>query len=458
MSSNKRKNPSIITNISLNISKIESNRFMNVNVRKALAFSVIALLVFALKISISTLGYNNDMEIWKHVSKAMYEGFLKGRVIYTYTQFYNHGPIRSYALYFLAAILNKLSLPDMFSFHMAIVFFLAISDTLIALLLWKLFGKVPAIIFLLNPVSFLITGYHSQVGTIPIMLGLLSWFILLKAKKMWDIHNPKYKKLLLISALILGLSLGIKHILFFFPIYIFFMHRRYKIFRLSDIVVYIGIVYFIFFGLFGIEILRDSYHPMATTYRNIKMFVFDYRSGGLYGTSGFSQLIKLFIPAYYIEKYFSWVPFFSSYSFFFVSFLISYGILAINKVKDLKLIFPLYLLAMFCFSPSLANQYLVVPLIAMSIYYKNLLAFGSFILSYTHLASGPSANISGLVKYPMELMVGKARVPFFPWNIFIYLKDTYSQTWALMLAAVILFQMYANSINTKVKNLVRAYF
>lgn len=442
----------------LKVNLENASKYFTSNMKTLLVFSILAACVFTLKLYISTLGYNNDMEIWKHVSEGMFEGFPKGRVIYTYTQFYNHGPIRSYALYFLAAWLHKMALPDMFSFHISIVFFLAISDTLIAMLLWKLFGKVVAFIFLLNPVSLLITGYHSQVGTIPIMLGLFSWYCLLKSKVSWEAKDTKYKKLLAVSAVLLGISLGIKHILFFFPMYIFFMHRRHKLFSLTDIILYCGIVYSIFFGLFGVEILRDSYHPMAITYRNIKMFVFDYRSGGLYGTSGFAQLIKLFIPEYYIEKYFSWIPFFSGYSFFFVSLLMSYGVLTINKVKDVKLILPLYLLAMFCFSPSLANQYMVVPLIAMSVYYKNLLSFGFFIFTFMHLAGGPSANISGLVKYPMGLIIGSFNMPFFPWNSAIAIKDTYSQTWAILLAGVILFQMHTDSISNKVKNLIKAYF
>jgi len=154
-------------------------------------FSSVAVVVFILKLSISTLGYNNDIEIWKHVSRGMLDGFLNGRVIYTYTQFYNHGPIRSYALYFLAFALNKLSLNDMYTFHIWVVFFLSIFDTIMALLIWKIFGKVSSLIYLLNPVSLLITGYHSQIESTTIMIGLLSWFVLLKAKDLYEKKNPK---------------------------------------------------------------------------------------------------------------------------------------------------------------------------------------------------------------------------------------------------------------------------
>ena len=105
-------------------------------------FSSVAVVVFILKLSISTLGYNNDIEIWKHVSRGMLDGFLNGSVIYTYTQFYNHGPIRSYALYFLAFALNKLSLNDMYTFHIWVVFFLSIFDTIMALLIWKIIPKI----------------------------------------------------------------------------------------------------------------------------------------------------------------------------------------------------------------------------------------------------------------------------------------------------------------------------
>ena len=420
-------------------------------------FSSVAVVVFILKLSISTLGYNNDIEIWKHVSRGMLDGFLNGRVIYTYTQFYNHGPIRSYALYFLAFALNILSLNDMYTFHIWVVFFLSIFDTIMALLIWKIFGKVSSLIYLLNPVSLLITGYHSQIESTTIMIGLLSWFVLLKAKDLYEKKNPKYKKLLIASAIILGFSLGIKHVLFFFPFYVFLMHRRNKIFKTSDIITYIFIPYFIFFGLFGIEILRDSYHPAAITFRNIKMFVFDYRSGGLYGTSGFAQLLHLFLPAAYIQKYFSWTPFFKDYSFFFVTSLLLFGVLAINKVKDIKIVYPLYLLAMFAFSPSLANQYMAVPLLAMSVFYKNIIAFIYFLNTYIYLAAGPSANISGLVRYQMNLLIGNIKVPFFPWSMSTQHQDKYSQVWAILLAILLLYQMYYTPTRKQVVNIIKNY-
>ena len=120
-------------------------------------------------------------------------GFLMVGLYNTYTQFYNHGPIRSYALYFLAILLDKMVLPDMFSFHIAVVSFLAISDALISVLLWRLFGRLPAIIFLLNPVSLLITGFHSQIETVPIMFGFFSWYFFLKAQDIWKKKSRKIK-------------------------------------------------------------------------------------------------------------------------------------------------------------------------------------------------------------------------------------------------------------------------
>ncbi|MBI2414599.1 hypothetical protein HYV31_01990 [candidate division WWE3 bacterium] len=425
--------------------------------KKIYIFTIIALFVYFLKLTIAILGYNNDMEIWKYVSEGMLEGFTKGRSVYTYTQFYNHGPIRSYVLYFVAMFLNKFSLHDMFSFHVVIVSFLALADTITSLLLWKIYDWKIALIFLLNPVSLLITGYHSQISGTVVMFGLISWFLYLQAIKYYKGQNSSYKKLFYLSALILGFSTGIKHIFFFFPVYLFLLHRKQKLFSLKEMTLYIAIVYFIFFGLFGIEILRDSYHPAAITFRNIKMFVFDYRAGGLYGNSGFAQLLQLFLPHQYILKLFSFLPILKDYTLFFVGGIITYGVLTISKIKDVKYLFPLYLLAMFVFSPSIANQYLAVPLVAMAVFYKNLIPLIYFLVSYLHLAAVSGANIASLVRYQMSLSIFNLKIPYYPWNQGVVISDTHSQMWAFLLAIILLLQIYGFSFKDEFKKIIRDY-
>jgi len=426
-------------------------------VKKFGPFIVVASLVFTLKLLLASVGYNNDMLIWKDVSEGMREGFLSGRSVYTYTQFYNHGPIRSYALFILASVLNKLSLHDMTSFHLAVVFFLSISDTVISLLLWRMFGKIPAFIYLLNPVTTLITGYHSQIEATVIMLGLISWAFFLKAKTLYLNNDTKYKKMLLVSALILGFSMGIKHVLFFFPVFILLAHRKHKLFSTKEILAYTLIPYTIFFGLFGVEILRDSYNSAAVTYRSIRLNVFEYRAGGLYGNSTFATLVKLFIPEYYVDTYFSKIPLIGGYTFFFVATLLSYGALVIAKLKDLKLLFPLYLLAMFAFSPSIADQYLAVPLVAMAVFYENIISFIYFAFSYFYLTTGASANISNLSRYPMVVSIFGFTSPLFPFNFSFFISVAHIQAWSILLAVSLLSQISGFSLVPAFKRVVKGF-
>lgn len=397
------------------------------------------------------------MEIWKHVSIGMLDGFPNGRSVYTYTQFYNHGPIRSYVLYFYALILDHYKLDDMFTFHTTIVLFMGIVDTITAALIWKFFSFRSSLIFLLNPVSILITGYHSQIEGTVISIAFLSWALFLKAIELFKNTSRKYIKFFYSSAVVLGISMGIKHVFFLYPIYLFLLYKRHKLFSFKEIVAYSAIVYSIFFGLFAVEVFRDSYHPPEITYRNIKMYVFDYRAGGLYGESGADQLLRRFIPRKIIENHFSFLPFFTDYTFFFAVGTMLFGILAINRIREYKYVFPLYLLGMFISSPSLANQYLIVPVVAMSIFHQNILSLIYFFWTYVHLASGSSANISELTNYHLQLSILGKDLPFFPWNFPVHLSSVYSQTWGLLLALTLLLQLYGFSFKSEISRLFKNY-
>lgn len=408
-------------------------------------FALLAILIFTLKLAISTLGYNTDIEIWKYVTDELVENFLNGRVVYTYTHFYNHGPIREYALFLLGTFLSKMALTNIYTLHFVVVIFLSLSDTLIAILLWKMFGKAPAVIFLLNPVSILITGYHSQIGTVAIMTALFSWKYFLTAVK----KEEKYRKHLIKSAILLGISLSIKHIFLFLPIFILIAYKKYKFLKLKELVLYIFLVYSIFFGFFIIEILRDRYHPILETAKAVKEHVFEYRSWDIYGKSGFTQLVKLVIPEYYINKYLTKIPIIGGYTFIFIAALATYGHFVIKKLEldQLKFLFPFYLLALFIFSPSLADQYLAMPLLAMAIFYENFFVLGFFIVTYMYLANGFSANIAGLAPYSLILRFGNTNIGFWPWQSTTF-KASFTQIWGLLVGITLLLQLYLSKVKT----------
>ena len=102
------------------------------------------------------------------------------------------------------------------AFHYMVAMFLSLVDLGIFFVLWKKFSIKGAFLFLLNPVSIIITGYHSQFDNLALLFGLWSAVIL-------DCPRSKYTfKQFAAGIILLGLSITTKHLLFLFPIWMAF--------------------------------------------------------------------------------------------------------------------------------------------------------------------------------------------------------------------------------------------
>jgi hypothetical protein len=174
----------------------------------AMFFSVLA------KIALASTGHNYDMDSWRVVSDIV----SQGKSVYANTDRYNYGPIWAW----LVSGFGHLAGPDDGEqFHMWIAAFLAMIDVLIAMAIAGAYSWIGAIVFLLSPISLLISGFHSQFDNLAVLMGLLAWL---------QIHAGKPKPTaLLISAVCLGLSLMVKHALFLFPIWLIFWRPLGKV-------------------------------------------------------------------------------------------------------------------------------------------------------------------------------------------------------------------------------------
>jgi len=152
------------------------------------------------------LGHNYDMESWYVVADISWHG---GNV-YAETDRYNYGPVWSLILQAL----------DLLAGHRhevlryLIAGFLSLADLGIFLLLCRLVNPLAGVLFFLNPVSILISGYHSQFDNVAILLGL--WSVQLLGD---DFSRPMNRRKLL-GLLVLSLSLMTKHLLFAFPLWL----------------------------------------------------------------------------------------------------------------------------------------------------------------------------------------------------------------------------------------------
>src|SRR5689334_11671495 len=124
----------------------------------ALAFIVLSIFEVIIRAFVAKLGNNPDIESRWNVAGYI----LAGKSVYVSTQFYNYGPFWSYLMGVIRFISAHLGYPSFADFHVAVALFLGTVDVFIAYFLWKLFGKIPALLYIMNPVSILISGFHSQ--------------------------------------------------------------------------------------------------------------------------------------------------------------------------------------------------------------------------------------------------------------------------------------------------------
>jgi len=399
----------------------------------SLGIVLIVTLSISLKLMVSRLGHNFDSESWMEVSNAM----QKGRVVYNTTSRYNYGPIWSYILGGLSTIniqLDKFNVTDL---HFTVVIFLSIVDVLTSLLLYKMFGKIPAILFLLNPVATLLTGYHSQIDNVAVLIGLFAWYVYLKGREKSNL------KIIYISALILGVSLSMKHILFLFPIWMLFLAPVGKE-SFKTKIIYTLVTYGVFAGGFIIEILRDYPHKTQVIY-GITEYVFKYKSS--YGFSVLFQIVDLIFPIKLIDKLLGWLPIFKGYTFIFFGLLILYGYFITNKIGFNKFLLPIYLLAFTAFTPSLADQYFAIVLVPVAIFWKKIATLIFNILTFTYLAAGNSANITNLYPYSLDIGLGNHVLGVYPWNTVANLINYQPQAWILILTIQILLTLKIKNSN-----------
>lgn len=348
----------------------------------SLYFLIAASFSLVFKIFISTLGHNYDVGSWFIVSESL----LKGENFYT-TYRFNYAPLSAF---FLGAVrwIQSIILPDTFpwpidqaipndtrfqnatvlQFHMAVVFFLSLVDIWIAFLVKRHYSWQAGLVFLLNPVTLLLTGFHSQVENLGIVFGLLSVLFL----DQYVASNEK--KDLIISIFMLCISLLMKHILIFFPIWLFMHHKL----NIKVKLLFISIPLAIFVASF-IPFILD---PQAwETVRNLTVKHSSFHLNGFY-----PNLIDSFVPIRFFEEGMEKILGISKGAkYIFITTLILIGF-ALRKL-EFKSSFLFYLCAFAVFSSAITDQYLAIPVLFAAIHYRHPLSWGFFIYTAAYLCS-----------------------------------------------------------------------
>jgi hypothetical protein len=238
---------------------------------------------------------------------------------------------------------------NQYNYQKTYAFFLSLIDFLIAINIKILTKKwIPSFIFILTPVSFLISGMHFQVDNVAILLMSYSFLFFINNRL-----SP--------SAILAGLSLAYKMtMMFFIPILIIYLmiNRENKI-KLINFCLIIGITYLILtIPSFISSYVINLSEPLSFI-ESIKMYLFYVlvqenspgtlvHSFSLFGNLGFNQSLLMLIAT------------FSSMFF----------LIKLKLIKKNELL-AYFMIIFFIFTSRLHEQYLIIPTIGILLAWKN---------------------------------------------------------------------------------------
>lgn len=316
---------------------------------------IIAVIVgIVVRLALSLLPYNFDIESYGIVAEIV----DKGGNVYAETVRYNYGPVWFTTLGGLFQI-AELTPNSIWALRYLVAGLLTLVDVGILIILTKKFGKKAGLLFFLNPISIIITGYHGQFDNLAILLAMLAILIFGNTLE----KNITGKKIL--GLITLGLSLMTKHIFFIFPLWLAIKQKGWKM-KLLCLVVPLGI--------FAIGFLPF----ISTGIDGIVHNVFMYKSfdNGPFWYALAPTIITRFIPKM-------------------VLFILTLVILAfVFRKKDNFRSLLAYTIAVVIFSPAIANQYLAIAIPFVAVNFNAFFAL-STMLSTLFL----TVDVSGLSQY-----------------------------------------------------------
>lgn len=296
---------------------------------KKIIITAVIILGVVLRILAAFRGHNDDINTFLTVAKLMSEG----KNVYTYFNPSPYGPVYYLLLGLFYKIISLISSPAIVPIVLRFTetLFLTAIDVGITAIMLRSFGMIAAVLFFLNPISIIITGYHSQIDNFAIFMGMLAVSIFAQNKRL------DFTRKQIAGLIILGLSLMVKHIFLAFPFWLAVKQKNWKA-RIITLIVplIIFIAGFLPFIDTGLKSIIDN--------------IFGYHSGN--NAPFFYFLLPKAINLYI-----------SSYVIFYIA-LIIFGII-FYRVSALRSLLY-YLGILLIFSPSISPQYIVIPVALMA--------------------------------------------------------------------------------------------
>lgn len=285
---------------------------------------VLAFLLFGvlLRYFVMLLGHNYDFESYCIVGEIV----NKGGNVYAETSRYNYGPVFSWLQGSMWSLSRLLGAGDL-GYRSLIVALLTVADGIICAYIGKRHSWKLGVLFFINPISVIITGYHNQFDNIAIAIMLLAVLLYSEDEKI-SIKDVGF-------CVVLGLSLITKHIFCLIPIWIFMRQQL----SLKKRFLYLCLPIMIFLCSFVPYAIGND---LAA--RGIIRNVF------LYGSFNNFPLLRDLLVLLHIPAKLWRVVFFG------LMFIIGYRIKGESFAKTVVL----YMLSIVAVSSAIANQYLVI--------------------------------------------------------------------------------------------------
>ncbi len=327
--------------------------------------ALIALSGVAARLAVSTLGENYDMESWWLVSSLV----LDGESFYASTHRYNYGPLWAVLLGAARALSRWSGEDTIHRFHFVVAALLSLFDVATAGLLLRRCGRAGFAFLMLNPVSVLITGYHSQMDGVALFFAVAFWLRFASA--------PPTLGVSLSTGALLGVSLVAKHILLPFVPWMLLVRRPFLKFFPGALAAAACAA-----AVFGLSFLPWAFDPASLA--GLRANVVEYRS-----TEGLSLLAMLWpLPA-------SAFPMRSAFLLLLSLAGVATACLRHAWRDDLFS----YLLILVALSSGVQDHYLAIPLVSLALSLASPLAWGYvFAATATLLVSG--WNIGYLLGIP----------------------------------------------------------
>ncbi len=302
-----------------------------------LLFFILALGTFA-RFKLIGRGHNYDFESYRIVVEANQLGVTAWQ-----TNRYNYGPV----WWYLLRLADWMHTYTGIGFRHQIVGILTAADLFIAYFIYRFKGLFLGVLFFLNPISIIISGYHNQFDNLAIAIACYAII------KLDNVQKKHLKSSDVSIVLLLAASLAIKHVFLFFIVWLA-MRQKTILLKCAYL-------------LGPLILLALSFGPYLTTsWHSIKLNVIDYRS---YDNAPFWKVVGLFDG----EKN-------QTINALFVILILAIGfVLRKIKLSDSILIYCIVIVA---FSPGITNQYLAIAAIGaiglMNVGFVTYILYGAF--------------------------------------------------------------------------------